>query len=119
MTKTFASCVATAARVSARQLAALLTIAVLAVAGPLGWVGTTLAQGGKGQPTPAAPVDPWPRQVKLGGATAIVYQPQVNSWQNNTLPGTTAFAAELPAGQASAVEIRRYVRAVLAAARTR
>ena len=25
------------------------------------------------------------------------------SWQNNTLPGTTAFAAELPAGTALAV----------------
>src|SRR6266581_2033863 len=40
------------------------------------------------------------------------------SWQNNTLPGTTAFAAELPAGQPSAAQISRYVRAVLAAART-
>jgi protein MpaA len=41
------------------------------------------------------------------------------SWQNNTLPGTTAFAAELPAGRPSAADVRRYVRAVLAAARTR
>ena len=41
------------------------------------------------------------------------------SWQNNTLPDTTAFAAELPAGQPTAAEINRYVRAVLAAARTR
>ena len=40
------------------------------------------------------------------------------SWQNNTLHGTTAFAAELPAGQPSALEVTRYVRAVLAAART-
>ena len=40
------------------------------------------------------------------------------SWQNNTLPGTTAFAAELPAGQPSSVQVTRYVRAVLAAART-
>jgi protein MpaA len=37
------------------------------------------------------------------------------SWQNNTLPGTTAFAAELPAGPAR--DVPRYVRAVLAAAR--
>src|SRR4051812_7095486 len=37
------------------------------------------------------------------------------SWQNNTLRGTTAFAAELPAGPA--VNVPRYVRAVLAAAR--
>jgi protein MpaA len=41
------------------------------------------------------------------------------SWQNNSLHGTTAFAAELPAGQPSAVQVARYVRAVLAAARTR
>ena len=37
------------------------------------------------------------------------------SWQNNTLKGTTAFAAELPAGPAK--DIPRYVRAVLAASR--
>jgi protein MpaA len=41
------------------------------------------------------------------------------TWQNNTLHGTTAFGVELPAGQADAAAVRRYVRAVLAAARTR
>jgi protein MpaA len=41
------------------------------------------------------------------------------SWQNNTLHGTTAFAAELPSGAATAAQIHRYVRAVLAAARAR
>ena len=40
-------------------------------------------------------------------------------WQNHALPGTTAFAAELPAGEPSAAELARYVRAVLAAARAR
>jgi protein MpaA len=35
-------------------------------------------------------------------------------WQNHRLPGTTAFAAELPAGPASAAAVDRYVRAVLA-----
>ena len=40
------------------------------------------------------------------------------AWQNNTLRGTTAFAAELPAGQPDAAAVARYVRAVLAAART-
>lgn len=39
------------------------------------------------------------------------------TWQNNTLKGTTAFAAELPAGPARNVE--RYVRAVFAASRLR
>lgn len=41
------------------------------------------------------------------------------SWQNNTLLGTTAFAAELPAGKATAAQIQRYVAATLAAARLR
>jgi hypothetical protein len=40
------------------------------------------------------------------------------AWQNNTLRGTTAFAAELPAGQPGPVAVAGYVRAVLAAART-
>jgi murein peptide amidase A len=38
-------------------------------------------------------------------------------WQNHRLPGTTAFAAELPAGPASAQAVARYVRAVLAVGR--
>ncbi len=40
------------------------------------------------------------------------------SWQNHTLPGTTAFAAELPAGQPSPAAVNRYARAVLAVAHT-
>ncbi|MBX5474231.1 MAG: hypothetical protein IRZ20_04390 [Thermoleophilia bacterium] len=39
------------------------------------------------------------------------------SWQNNTPLDTTAFAAELPAGQPDPAAVARYVRAVLAAAR--
>jgi protein MpaA len=39
------------------------------------------------------------------------------SWQNHTLPGTTAFAAELPAGRPDASTLSRYARAVLAVAR--
>jgi murein peptide amidase A len=41
------------------------------------------------------------------------------SWQNNSLRGTTAFAAELPAGEPGPTAIARYVRAVIAAARRR
>ncbi len=40
------------------------------------------------------------------------------TWQNNTLHDSTAFAAELPAGQPTPAAVARYVRAVLAAART-
>ena len=36
------------------------------------------------------------------------------SWQNHALPGTTAFAAELPAGEPTAAAVARYARAVLA-----
>lgn len=38
------------------------------------------------------------------------------AWQNNNLPGTTAFAAELPAGEPTPAAIARYVRAVVDAA---
>ena len=38
------------------------------------------------------------------------------SWQNHTLPGTTAFAAELPAGRPNLLTINRYVRAVISVA---
>ena len=39
------------------------------------------------------------------------------TWQNTVLPDTTAFAAELPAGEPDAVAVARYVRAVFAAVR--
>jgi protein MpaA len=39
------------------------------------------------------------------------------AWQNNTLAATTAFAAELPAGQPDAAAVTRYSHAVLVAAR--
>ena len=39
------------------------------------------------------------------------------TWQNNTLHDTTAFAAELPAGQPTPAAVARYVRAVFAAAK--
>jgi murein peptide amidase A len=38
-------------------------------------------------------------------------------WQNDRLPGTTAFAAELPAGDPDPQAVARYARAVIAAGR--
>jgi protein MpaA len=38
-------------------------------------------------------------------------------WQNHALPGTTAFAAELPAGATPPAAVVRYARAVVAAAK--
>jgi hypothetical protein len=37
----------------------------------------------RAQGNAAQPADPWPRQFKLNNATALVYQPQVDSWDNN------------------------------------
>ncbi len=39
-------------------------------------------------------------------------------WQNTVLPGTSAFAVELPAGPLSPAAVRRHAAAVLAVART-
>lgn len=39
------------------------------------------------------------------------------SWQNHALPGTTAFAAELPAGELGSSAAARYARAVIAVGR--
>jgi protein MpaA len=57
-------------------------------------------------------------------ASGLPYHPMpqlagsATTWQNDALPGTTAFVAELPAGEPSPAAVQRYVRAVLAAART-
>ncbi|HEY2544160.1 MAG TPA: M14 family zinc carboxypeptidase [Gaiellaceae bacterium] len=57
-------------------------------------------------------------------ASGIPYHPMPQlagsaiSWQNNDVRGTTAFAAELPAGTPTAAQVRGYVHAVLVAART-
>jgi len=37
------------------------------------------------------------------------------NWQNHHLPGTAAFTVELPAGRLWSQQVRRHVRAVLAA----
>jgi protein MpaA len=53
---------------------------------------------------------PYRRLPALGGSAI--------DWQNHRLPGTTAFAAELPGGAATPRAVERYVRAVLAVAPT-
>src|SRR4030095_4544343 len=42
---------------------------------------SVLAQNQNG----ATPADPWPRQFKVNNANVLVYQPQVDSWENNIL----------------------------------
>jgi hypothetical protein len=59
----------------------ILVAIVFVVLGTLAWTSPArAAQGNAGQPA-----DPWPRQFKLKNATALVYQPQVDSWENNML----------------------------------
>jgi hypothetical protein len=49
-------------------------------------------------PAPAAvagaplPADPWPRDVTLSNADALIYQPQVDSWRGNALSWRVAVA---------------------------
>src|SRR5262245_60558793 len=83
-----------------RRLAALVTVIALALAGPLGLAENARAQG-RAAATPA-PSDPWPRPVKLDGASALIYQPQVDSWQGNTIE-FRAVVAITPAGAAQPI----------------
>jgi hypothetical protein len=41
---------------------------------------------------PPVPVDPWPRDVTLSNADALIYQPQIDSWQGNQLAWRVAVA---------------------------
>src|SRR5262245_13151747 len=86
---------AAAPRPGAQWRARLAVRVALAVAATLAWASTALAQWAA---TPG-PTDPWPRQLKLPTATALVYQPQIDSWQANVL-AFRAVVAITPAGAA-------------------
>ena len=73
---------AAARRAGARWRALLPACVALVIAAALAWSGIALAQS---TATPA-PTDPWPRQMKLPIATALVYQPQVDCWQATSWP---------------------------------
>ena len=49
-------------------------------------------------PAPVRPADPWPRDVTLATADALIYQPQVESWSGNALSWRVAVALR-PTGQ--------------------
>jgi hypothetical protein len=49
-----------------------------------------------GQP----PADPWPREVTLNGAPALLYQPQVESWSGNQLAFRMAMGLKTGGGSA-------------------
>ncbi len=53
-------------------------------------------------PAPAAPPaapDPWPRQVKSGTTTFLIYQPQLDSWSANQLEGHAAVSVKTAAAK--------------------
>jgi hypothetical protein len=58
---------------------------------------TAAPQSGTPAPQPAPPpppnLDPWPRQIDLASATVLVYQPQVEKWEGDTLDFRAAVAA--------------------------
>jgi hypothetical protein len=49
-------------------------------------------------PASSVPADPWPRDVSLVNADALIYQPQVDSWNGNALAWRVAVALR-PSGQ--------------------
>jgi len=68
--------------------------AAFAILGALVWVGAAGALAGTGT-TPVG--DQWPREFRIGNATLLVYQPQVNSWEGNLLDYRAAVGVK-PAG---------------------
>jgi len=58
----------------------ILVAIAFVVLGAMALTNPAWAQGNGAQPA-----DPWPRQFKLSNATALVYQPQVDSWENSML----------------------------------
>ena len=70
--------------------------ALLAGAAIVSLPATVLAQAPAKASAPAAssalPADPWPRQVNLTNGTALMYQPQVQSWVGNRIEFRAALA---------------------------
>ena len=48
-------------------------------------------------PNTAPPADPWPRDLSIGNAAVLVYQPQINSWNGNRIDFRAALAIK-PSG---------------------
>lgn len=78
-----------------KRIGFLLTF--LGLACTLAWAGGALAQPAGG--APRLPADPWPREVTLPDATLLIYQPQVSSWQGNTLALRAAVAVRPTGGK--------------------
>jgi hypothetical protein len=65
-----------------------------------GWSAAQPAAAALAPAAPSAPLpaDPWPRDVTLAAADALIYQPQVESWSGNALAWRVAVALR-PSGQ--------------------
>src|SRR3984885_12966091 len=66
-----------------------LIAALVLTASVLGAAAGAFAQD---SPVGTPPPDPWPRGVDLGNAQVLVYQPQINSWNDNQLDFRAALA---------------------------
>ena len=76
-------------RACARSSASFSSFCLSGVtAGPLA------AQTRRRRPLRRPPPDPWPRQVKSGTTTFLIYQPQLDSWSANQLEGHAAVVGQ-------------------------
>ena len=73
--------------------------ALLAVAAAALLAGTPILVRAQAAAAPAAtvapaklPADPWPRAISISSAAVLVYQPQVNKWQDNQIDFRAALA---------------------------
>src|SRR5215510_13096339 len=79
---------------SIRRLIALGTLCAMFSAPPAALAQATAPSGSAppaaGQTVPAEGA--WPREIQANGATVLVYQPQIDSWQGNRLEARAAIA---------------------------
>ncbi len=66
---------------------------LLSLIGLCASLGPALAQA----PADGPPPDPWPRQIQLSNAQALVYQPQIEAWNGNQVQIRAAVSIK-PAG---------------------
>ncbi len=87
---------------STRRLIAIATLCTMFPAPPvaLGQATAPSTAGPAGTPAAAQTAVPaegaWPREIHANGATVLVYQPQIDSWQGNRLEARAAVAIRMP-----------------------
>src|SRR5262245_59662112 len=83
---------------SIRRLIALGTLCAMFSAPPAALAQAT-APSGSAPPAASQTVPAegaWPREIQANGATVLVYQPQIDSWQGNRLEARAAIAIRRP-----------------------